>query len=957
MKINYSIFLTVLFTAGCVLAAHGQYSNEGIDPFSTRWRQYKTDRYRIIFPEQNELDAKRVSIVLDTAYTSLHYGLSRTSKRLPIVLHTQNLRSNGVVTWTPKRAELITSPPTESFATPWLKQLTLHEYRHVVQMSNLDRYWFRWLHYPLGEQAGGAAAIFVPKWYLEGDAVFAETAMSAYGRALQPEFTIAYRALLADDDVRLYPVDKWFCGSYKDYIPNHYYLGYQLVNASYNLYGPDFWETIIEHVTKHPYQIIPRPIAFRKYYNTSVGKLFRSTFRQMSRMWRDLPAVEENMAFIETRLQSYTVYSNPIPVAEDKIIAHKYDFVTRDRLVSVDTRTGQERILVYTGNLSSRPVLVGEELFWTEYQPSTFWEQKNRSVVRRMPADGSSGAKTIAYPGNLFYVTEYDGGFAAINYDPVEKYSLVVFGPDFYPEYVMPLPREMTFHGMAWDQTTRTLALITLEENGMALTQVFPASGALRRITAPSFTAINHLTAADGKLFYNSIYSGKDEAHYFDLAEKREYRITSSRYGTVMPAYHRQTDQLVQASYRREGYLLSGLKLTETTPESVEWAELPQNLVNPPMFDFGLPVIDGELFTEQETLPLPSKKYRKGTHLFQVHSWAPVSFNVFDAANSNDRNLDLNLGVTVMSQSVLNNTEAYLTYGYVNNQSWWRGGLKFLALAPKFEINAEYGGGYRRFSLPSYSVPIPEGWADKKYFSVGGTAYLPIGLTSGDMVRSLTPSISLRHYNHALWQPEKRNFISGYERVEYALSYSQNTRLAYRDLAPRWGFGARASYSDAPFNDQFGSLWSLYGNVYVPGILANHSLRLRGVLQEQNKKYSHFGSNVLFPRGVDYNFAPEELWTAAAEYRFPIAYPDAGIDQFMYVKRISLNVFGGYSRYKPLYSSDYNPWQKAWSFGGEFSFDFTPLRMVGNDVNLKAALYKASDKNGLCANFSLTVDI
>lgn len=56
----------------------------------------------------------------------------------------------------------------------------------------------------------------------------AETQMSSFGRALQPSFTVEYRAYLTEGKQR-FPLDKWFCGSYRNYIPDHYQFGYQLV--------------------------------------------------------------------------------------------------------------------------------------------------------------------------------------------------------------------------------------------------------------------------------------------------------------------------------------------------------------------------------------------------------------------------------------------------------------------------------------------------------------------------------------------------------------------------------------------------------------------------------------------------------------------------------------------------------------------------------------------------------
>ena len=53
-----------------------------------------------------------------------------------------SVRSNGFVTWTPKRMELIVTPPQDSYAQDWIGQLSLHEYRHVVQISQLDQGFF-----------------------------------------------------------------------------------------------------------------------------------------------------------------------------------------------------------------------------------------------------------------------------------------------------------------------------------------------------------------------------------------------------------------------------------------------------------------------------------------------------------------------------------------------------------------------------------------------------------------------------------------------------------------------------------------------------------------------------------------------------------------------------------------------------------------------------------------------
>ncbi len=115
---------------------------------------------------------------------------------------------------------------------PWCKQLVAHEYRHAVQYNNLNRGFIRALSYVLGQQGSTIGLLCMPIWAMEGDAVMSETAMSSFGRGLQPSFSLAYRAMdnIGRDRRNL---DRWFCGSYRSHVPDQYELGYQICSYSY----------------------------------------------------------------------------------------------------------------------------------------------------------------------------------------------------------------------------------------------------------------------------------------------------------------------------------------------------------------------------------------------------------------------------------------------------------------------------------------------------------------------------------------------------------------------------------------------------------------------------------------------------------------------------------------------------------------------------------------------------
>ena len=80
----------------------------------------------------------------------------------------------------------------------------------------------------MGNSSTGVVASLVPLWFLEGDAVFAESALTESGRGRSPSFQKELKAISVEKD-KIYKYDKIVNGSFRDYIPDHYQSGYQMV--------------------------------------------------------------------------------------------------------------------------------------------------------------------------------------------------------------------------------------------------------------------------------------------------------------------------------------------------------------------------------------------------------------------------------------------------------------------------------------------------------------------------------------------------------------------------------------------------------------------------------------------------------------------------------------------------------------------------------------------------------
>src|SRR5690606_20999145 len=130
------ILLTLLFTLVVQLSA--QYFQTGQDPASIRWRQLNTRNFQLIYPDYFENQAQKLAWTLETVYPYGSFSLKHNPGKMPVVLHTQTIKSNGLVAWAPRRAEFYTTPHQGIYPQDWLEQLALHEFRHVVQINKVN---------------------------------------------------------------------------------------------------------------------------------------------------------------------------------------------------------------------------------------------------------------------------------------------------------------------------------------------------------------------------------------------------------------------------------------------------------------------------------------------------------------------------------------------------------------------------------------------------------------------------------------------------------------------------------------------------------------------------------------------------------------------------------------------------------------------------------------------------
>lgn len=959
MRACKSIIITLLALLVGVPAL-AQFHTNGASPAGIRWRTTEGESVRVVAPDYAEGLARRVLFMMDSLTHTIGYGLASEGcmrpLSMPVVLHTESSASNGISIMAPRRIEMGAMPATDSYATPWLRQLSVHEYRHAAQYGALFGRSARWLYYLLGEQSLLALTGVMPFWWLEGDAVDAETQASLYGRALQPSFTMHYRAvgrrILEGNNP-----DKWFSGSYNEYIPSHYNLGYQMVTTANTLAGRYAWGEVMDYASRWWITLTPFEWGMRRRLGYSTVDLFNTTFQRLNGYWDSLPEREDSARKVTPEVAPDTPYissSYPLWIDADRVVVVESTFDNPTALVEVNVRSGRRKILHHIGYLNTRPAKVGDYLYWTEIQQLSSFGQQMGSVMCRARVDGKGGVeRALAKSIYALYPVAFDGALAYVRYNFEGTYSVVC------AEGEMTLPEGVECHGLA--ATGDRLYLLTTGDEGMSILGVRPSDWNVRVVKAPSRVTLSNLVASrDNRLYFGSIASGYDEIHTLDLLTGVERRLTTSRYGSFYGVPSERGDELALALYDQRGYHLATTPIL--TEEVVRHGTLPANVVNPDVFRWGEAVcVDTLHYGAREMLDMrdkfPSKPFNKATNALNIHSWAPAYYLPEQLMSGYLG--DVRLGVTAVSQSLL--SDAIASLGMYLLPSGGVGAnlnVKYIGWAPKLELNArlsttpagvyEPKGVYMRdgdyYASYDHTEAVGMPGAGSGSWSFYGKVHLPIILTHSWITSVLTPSVEFSHANNLIYSPTTQTYHRGHSAIGATLQWNSYTRSAYRNLNPRWGLAIVGGIGRSFVGFETPTTWGLFTRVYTPAFGANDGFTWRASWQDiagEGPLSYALDLGWLVPRGVRSSTYPDDMMGGSVQYDTPLCYPDWGVRGLVSIKRLRLGLFVDtlWGRV-PTAADEPRKWEDVTTFGADLWIDTSWLRLPEQgDLTLRAGCY------------------
>ncbi|RLD86741.1 MAG: hypothetical protein DRJ09_11510 [Bacteroidetes bacterium] len=882
-------FLLALFSLGFSKIIFAQFYIVGQDPASVKWKQLTTPNFKIIFPSGYYINANLYANTLELTHgVTLKPYLTKKPKPFTIVLHSKSTWANAMVLPAPLHGDFFEIPDQNLYPQIWQYQLSLHEYRHYAQMRKMYEGVGKGLSYIFG-QAGPMAlfGIFIPMWFVEGDAVYNETIHSKSGRGRLPYFSMDLKAQLLEK--KIYPYDKAILGSYRSYVPDYYTLGYQLVQYGAEHYGYEMWNLALDRVARRPYLLKPFVNGLKTYTGLRKVKYYHKVMGALQSEWS---AEQKKKQFSAAEYlnpakphRSFTSYHFPVMLPDGAVIAERtsIDDIHRFVMISPD---GEETVLFTPGFDYAESLSANDSLIcWNEKEYDLRWSNRDYSIIKIYNYK-TKALKTLTRQTRLFapdlspdatkivaVAVSVDGQNALQVLDIKTGKVIKKFSTE----------NNLFFMTPRWSTDGQTIVATVLGKKGKSILLWNPETGNRQLVLPFGFAEINRPFKSGNNIYYTGTYDGVNNIYQLHLPANQISQITTVKYGvengTVVNG-----DMLVFSDYTAEGYRIATMKLSAVKSKT-------EIEIKPYSFPIDSQVTKSTFVLEDTLVPdsnYRAAKYSRIKHLFNLHSWGPMAVDV------NTYQTIPNL--VMASQNMLGTAVSTLGYYYDINEH-----------TGKTKFTFDYYGWY-----PVMGFQATYGERKQTYVNSEGLAKLatwhetnlslhisvPLRFIKSKWISGITPKASVGQRFMKLNESQDVSFKEDqFTFLTYSLYGYHSLKRSRRDLFSKWSQRVYAVFSHTPFSANPSSVGYVSGTFTLPGFFNHHGLKL--YLAKEWKKSGNYpyGDYIAIPRGYS-NLSIKEMVSLKSDYAFPIAYPDWDIQSAAFLTRVYAHLFFDYALYR-----------------------------------------------------------
>lgn len=864
--------LALLLCITCT--THAQ--NFGGNPAWQKWLQLNNASGKIIFAPGTDSQAKRILLINQLLNQTTLSTIG--SKVIPwnIVLLHQTTLSNAYVRLAPVISEFYMMPSQNSFSAGslrWDDNLVIHENRHMQQFANFNKGFTKVFSFLLGQQGQLLAnGITVPNYFFEGDAVYQETLVSQQGRGRMPYFFNGLKSLwLANTH---FSWMKLRSGSLKDYVPDHYELGYPLIAYGYQQYGNMFWRNVTTDAVKFKSIFYAFNKAIKRHSTKTYTQFGQDALQYFKQQTATVYLGADSSIFITTPQKNNVVdYLYPQFVNDDTLIVTKQSYKEVSSFYLIISNK-QQKLCVKDNVLDEYFSYKNGKVVYATHVSNPRWYNQTYSDIKVVDI----------YTGRQTKITHHQKYFSPdINQTGTQVLAVAVLpdGSNYIHrlqantgKLIQQLPNANNYFYTQPKYVNDTTAVVAVRnvQGQMALVLINLLTGFTTTITTFSFDVVGYPYVKNDIVYFTKMDAANhvDRIFAVQLNGGQEYAISNNNNGVYHPTVNNKGD-MVFTAFTNKGMMLKKIK------------QVYLNTLNP----FKNNQTATLLFSEPTPIQLANIKdstltirpYKKWFKLFNFHSARPFA-------------ADPEFGYAFYSDNIASTFKSTISYTYNRNEQ-----------SSTVDINNSFAGlfSFLNFGAAySFNRNIDTALGKGIQFNTAKLhvgASIPLQFIGGKTSTYFTAGIQFNVEQIPYIGITKNVFNNlAFKSTNSYISFSNVSRQAKQHINPRW---AQA------FSVQYRHAYTLINNkkliansaFYFPGFSKNHSVVANIAYQSRDTLQDFFSNNFAYARGYQ-ALNSRRMYKLGINYHFTIAYIDAGVGNIYFIQRLRANTFFDYTNAK-----------------------------------------------------------
>lgn len=909
--------LLCVATLFCYHFAFSQSIAIGNHPSNVKWKYIKGEKLKVIFPDSTDKEATRIADIITFINKEKGYSVGDKRLHLDLLLNTNNAIGNGYVAKAPFRSEFYATgfQDSQTLSTlNWLDALSIHEYRHVLQAANTRRGFSQFCYFIGGESAWAAAEVFaIPNWYSEGDAVHSETLLSESGRGRTPSFFELQRALFLNN--REYNFMQMRNGSFKNSIPNHYVLGYNLVNYGRNHYDDQVWARTLANAASYKPFLYPFSGAMKRETGFVTRKFYKTAYADLKDKWiKELETIKI-IPTKEVTVKPKSVVTNYLfskTLNDGSIVCIKNSFDDISKLIQI--KNGIEKELTTIGSTTEDYLeLTGDNVCWTEIRNNGRRQEMIYSVI--VSYNIKTGIKREVTKKSKYFspvFSEKGDKIMTVCSDTKIKNAIKILDASSGKVLkTIPNPQNDFISYPKWIENENAIVYIAKRNSKLAFLKYDISNATVVELSPWTSHTIGPFSIKNNMVFFPASFSGINNVYCLKTDGSKEIKqITSVAVGVDMPQIANDGNTIYLSEETDMGRQLTKVNVAEslskldTNPISiVEPADMSR-------FDIKTNLIEKPILSSIPKNEYEVKDYKGFFRGMKLHTWG-FTFN------------DNLTSVGIQMDNILNDFSLGFSTSYNDNEKNWGVGGDVVYAKFFLPIIASYQQAKRQnilvhndqyaatvnFDEASTNIgfSIPLSWNRSVY----RTSLNLIPIFSNISTANYTPVSSNYHFDDL-------NFKSAH----VAFQFLNIRNRAKQNLNSKWSQQILVDYNKSLTNSVLAEKLTASVKLTAQGFSKNHGLDFVFKYKKEFTENDYLYSDIfLHARG--YKATNSDIETVySVNYSFPVFYPDFGFGGLLFLKRIHANLFFDSGKIEGTgYKFDQN------STGIEMIFNLTPFNL------------------------------